>query len=95
MGMSANGWSAEHRGHRIDVEVWASGFLSGGASLFVDDQRVDTVPQFKSTFSRFTLRHCLRDGEATLRIRVEIRQRLGTSAKLFVDDAEVPLTEGY
>ena len=92
MGMSSDHWIAQHEGHKIEVEAYLGGFLTGGCSLFVDDVRVDSVPHFKSTFSAFTLRHTLKVGERDQVICVQIRQRLiRTEASLSIDGRAVAM----
>ena len=92
MACSSDHWVAEHGSYRIEIEVYLAGFFAAGASLFINNERVDTVPGFKSTFSRFTLRHNIIDGNRTLEVKVEIVQKLiVTKAELLINDQIIPL----
>lgn len=92
MGMSADHWKVQHEGHKIEIEAYLAGFMTGGCSLFIDDIRVDSVPHFKSSFSAFTLRHCLKnEGQDTI-ISVQIKQQLiRTTAELTVGGKSVQM----
>ena len=92
MGMSADHWVGEHDGHRIEVEAFRAGFMAVGCALFVDDTRVDAVPHFKTTFTAFSLRHKLRDGQRDTTVSVKIRHRLiRTEAQLSIDGKPVQM----
>ncbi len=94
MASSSDHWVVEHGKYRIEIEVYLAGFFAAGASLFINNQRVDMVPGFKSSFSRFTLRHNIVDGDQTLEVKVEIVQKLiTTKAELIINDQSVPLTK--
>ncbi len=92
MAFSSDHWVAEHGSYRIEIEVYLAGFFAAGASLFLNNERVDNVPGFKSSFSRFTLRHNIIDEDRTLEVKVEIVQKLiVTKAELQINDQVVSL----
>jgi len=94
MACSSDHWIAEYEGHRIEIEVYLAGFFAAGASLFINNERVDTVPGFKSTFSRFTLRHNIVDGERALEVKAEIIQKLiTTKAELQINNQIIALNK--
>ena len=94
MAFSSDHWVAEHGGYRIEIEVYLAGFFAAGASLFINNERVDSVPGFKSSFSRFTLRHNIIDGDRTLEVKAEIVQKvIVTKAELQINDQRVPLSK--
>ena len=94
MAFSSDHWVAEHGSYRIEIEVYLAGFFAAGASLFINDERVDNVPSFKSSFSRFTLRHNIVDGNRTLEVKVEIVQKLLlTKAELQISEQVVALSK--
>ena len=82
-------FKAEHEGHTIKFEAYFRGPLSYACSLFVDNQKVDSA-SYGFMFPCFTLRHNLASDSAELRIKVEVKQRILTWARLFVNDEEVP-----
>lgn len=92
MAFSSDHWVAEHGSYCIEIEVYLAGFFAAGASLFINNERVDNVPGFKSSFSRFTLRHNIIDEDRTLQVKVEIVQKLiVTKAELQINDQVVSL----
>jgi|GEM_PF-3129135 len=89
MGMFRDHFSAEYEGHKIELETYSGGMFSYCCALFVDECRVDST-RYGFLFAFFTLRHRLGDGESKLRIRVNINHWVSTSARLFINDKEVP-----
>ena len=79
----------EYEGHTIEFEAYSGGFLSYGCSLFVDNLKVDSV-YYCVLFSYFTLRHNLALDKGEIRIKVKVRHTFHTSAKLFINDKEIP-----
>lgn len=54
--MFSNHWQAQIDDIQIDVEIYTVGFGSAGCALFVNDERVDSVPVFGS-ITQLSLRH--------------------------------------
>ena len=61
MASFSNLWSCTYQNDQIEIELYAAGIMSAGASLFVNSQRVDTVPYFNLLACNFTLRHISND----------------------------------
>ena len=79
----------EYAGHVIEFETYSGSFFAYACSLFVDNKKVDST-EYGVLFSYFSLRHNLISDGNELRIKVVVRHTFHTSAKLFVNDEEIP-----